>query len=292
MDEQQLWAQQFELHRARLSRSAQRMLGSAADAEDAVQGAWLKLSRSDPTEIDNLAAWLTTVVARICLDMLRARSRRAEEPLEMRSVDGPSGGRADPEQQALVADSVGLALQLVLDVLSPDERIAFVLHDIFGLSFDDIAAVVDRTPVATRKLASRARQRVRGQQESSEHTARASRALIDAFLAAARGEDMHALVAILHPDAELHVDTGAAGGGVRILRGREAVAGQLATFHAMATTRTSEHIDIDGVPSLLNSLDGVPLTVMSFTIDGGQILRIEVLSDPERRTKDDPALDR
>ncbi len=214
-------AERFEEHRPRLKAVAYRMLGSLTEAEDAVQEAWLRLSGSDGRRIDNLGGWLTTVVGRVCLDLLRTRKRRGEEPLEDRLPDPVIGreDRADPEHQALVADSVGLALLVVLDSLNPAERLAFVLHDMFGLSFEEIAPIVDRTPQAARKLASRARLRVRGATPPPDPDRSGQRRVVDAFLAAARGGDFDGLVALLDPEVTLRADGGALTGGC----GRSAV---------------------------------------------------------------------
>ncbi|TMR10532.1 sigma-70 family RNA polymerase sigma factor [Nonomuraea turkmeniaca] len=280
-------AVEFEGHRPHLKAVAYRMLGSLTEAEDAVQEAWLRLARSDADDIDNLGGWLTTVVGRVCLDMLRARKGRREESLEARLPD-PVVSRegaadvADPEQQALLADSVGLALLVVLESLTPAERLAFVLHDMFGLPFEEIAPIVDRTPATAKKLASRARLRVRGAAPSTDPDLAGQRRVVDAFLVAARDGDFDALLAILDPDAVLRVDGGALTGGLKIVRGAAAVAGQAATYRRMATATTSHPALINGIAGLVNAIDGQPISVMSFTVADGKIVAIDILSDPDR----------
>ncbi|CAM5451685.1 Sigma-70 family RNA polymerase sigma factor OS=Streptomyces rochei OX=1928 GN=G3I25_24200 PE=3 SV=1 [Streptomyces rochei] len=277
-------AERFEEHRPRLKAVAYRMLGSLTEAEDAVQEAWLRLSGADGRRIDNLGGWLTTVVGRVCLDLLRTRKRRGEEPLEDRLPDPVIGreDRADPEHQALVADSVGLALLVVLDSLNPAERLAFVLHDMFGLSFEEIAPIVDRTPQAARKLASRARLRVRGATPPPDPDRSGQRRVVDAFLAAARGGDFDGLVALLDPEVTLRADGGALTGGLRTIRGAAAVAGQLDTFRRMATAAATHPALVNGAAGLVNTMDGQPFSVMGFTVSGGRIAAIDILSDPAR----------
>ncbi|MFC9891932.1 sigma-70 family RNA polymerase sigma factor [Streptomyces pilosus] len=279
-----LAALRFEEHQPHLRAVAYRMLGSLAEAEDAVQETWLRLSGADDRRIDNLGGWLTTVVGRVCLDMLRARKRRGEEPLDERLPDPVIGWEdgVDPEQQALLADSVGLALLVVLESLSPAERLAFVLHDLFGLPFDEIAPIVDRTPATAKKLASRARLRFRGTTPPTDRDRADQRRMVDAFLAAARGGDFDALLALLDPDVVLRVDGGALRGGLRTIRGATAVAGQLETFQRMATVATTHAALVNGSAGLVNSLDGKPLSVMSYTVAGGRIAAIDILSDPAR----------
>src|SRR6059058_1249365 len=228
MDEREWLAERFEEHRARLRAVAYRMLGSVSEADDAVQEAWLRLSRSDENEIENLGGWLTTVVARVSLNMLRSRRARREEPLGVR-VPEPIIDRADgldPEHEALLADSVGLALLVVLETLSPPERLAFVLHDIFAMPFDEIAPIVDRSPEAARQLASRARRRVQGETTVPDADLDTQRELVDAYLAAAREGDFEALVAVLDPDVVVRADLGPLAGGSREIRGAAAVARQ------------------------------------------------------------------
>jgi RNA polymerase sigma-70 factor (ECF subfamily) len=277
-------AGQFQGHRPHLKAVAYRMLGSLTEAEDAVQEAWLRLARSDSGAIDNLGGWLTTVVGRVCLDMLRARKARREESLEDRLPD-PVISRedvTDPEQEVLLADSVGLALLVVLESLSPAERLAFVLHDMFGLPFEQIAPIVDRTPATAKKLASRARRRVRGAAPNPDPDLADQRRVVDAFLTAARGGDFDALVSILDPDVVLRADGGVLAGGLKVIRGVAAVAGQLATFQRMATAATTHPALINGVAGLVNTIDDQVLSVMSFTVSDGRIAAIDILSDPDR----------
>ncbi|MGI5170676.1 RNA polymerase sigma factor SigJ [Spirillospora sp. CA-253888] len=284
MNERDFLAQQFEEHRTHLKAVAYRMLGSLTEADDAVQEAWLRLARSEADEIGNLGGWLTTVVGRVCLDMLRSRTQRGETPLEARLPDPVvTEQSADPEHQALIADSVGLALLVVLESLNPAERLAFVLHDMFGLSFDEIAPIVDRTPAAARKLASRARQRVQGTAPVPDPDPVAQRRVVDAFLTAARGGDLDGLVAVLDPDVVLRADSGKAlPGGMRVLRGVRAVAGQAATFQRMATASSTRPALVNGVAGLVNTIDGELISIMSFTITDERIAAIDILSDPDR----------
>ncbi|MEU4575191.1 RNA polymerase sigma factor SigJ [Nonomuraea sp. NPDC023979] len=277
-------ADQFQGHRPHLKAVAYRMLGSLSEAEDAVQEAWLRLARSDSGDIDNLGGWLTTVVGRVCLDMLRTRKSRREESLEERLPDPviSSTDATDPEQEVLLADSVGLALLVVLESLSPAERLAFVLHDMFGLPFEQIAPIVDRTPVAAKKLASRARQRVRGAAPNPDPDLNSQRRVVDAFLTAARGGDFAALVSILDPDVVLRADGGVLTGGMKVIRGVAAVAGQLATFQRMATTSTTHPALVNGLAGLVNTVDDQLISVMSFTISDGKLATIDILSDPDR----------
>src|SRR5919202_3902121 len=233
MDEREWLADRFQEHRGHLKAVAYRMLGSLAEADDAVQEAWLRLSRSDTQKIDNLRAWLTTVVARVCLNVLRSRNVRREEPMGVHVPD-PLVSREDaldPEHEIVLADSVGLALQVVLDTLAPAERLAFVLHDMFDVPFEQIAAMMDRSPDAARQLASRARRRVRGVAPVPDSDLARQRAVVQAFFTAARGGDFDALVAVLHPDIVLRSDGGAARPGVsRIIRGATAVARSAVRF--------------------------------------------------------------
>ena len=280
MDDQEWLAQGFEANRAHLRAVAYRMLGSPSEADDAVQEAWLRLSRSDTGGIENLGGWLTTVVARVCLNMLSARSSRREEPLGVRLPD-PAGGPEDgidPEREALLADSVGPALLVVLDALTPAERLAFVLHDLFAVPFDEIAAILGRSPAATRQLASRARRRVQGSAPDPAADRRRQRAVVDAFLAASRGGDFEALVALLDPDVVLRADPAAAqAGAAGELRGAQAVAG---TFSGRA--RFARPALVDGAAGAVWAPGGQPRVVFGFTIAGGRIVEIELLADPER----------
>ncbi|MGK5554028.1 sigma-70 family RNA polymerase sigma factor [Actinomadura kijaniata] len=284
MDAPDLLTVRFEEHRPHLRAVAYRMLGSLAEADDAVQESWLRLARSEGRRIDNLGGWLTTVVGRVCLDMLRARRRRGEEPWQARLPD-PVIGRADgtdPEREALTADAVGLALLVVLEALGPAERLAFVLHDMFGLPFEEIAPIVGRTPQTAKKLASRARQRVRGATPPPDPDPAVQRRVVDAFLAAARDGDFAGLLALLDPDVVLRADGGVLTGGLRVIRGAAAVAGQAAVFQRMATAATTRPALVNGVAGLVNTIGGKPLSVMGFTVADGRIAAIDILSDPER----------
>src|SRR5258708_8824168 len=227
-------AEEFEVHRPHVRAVAYRMLGSVTEAEDAVQEAWIRLSRTDVSGVDNLRGWLTTVVARVCLDMLRTRASRREDPLDVYVPDpiirAISRGDEGPETDAVLADSVGLALLVVLEKLEPAERLAFVLHDVFGMTFEEIAPIVDRSVVATRHLASRARRRVQGQAPTSDADLRKQRRVVDAFLAAVQDGDFEALVAVLDPAIVLRADGGAVKGMSRLVRGAQAVVAQAATF--------------------------------------------------------------
>ena len=287
MDERDLLARRFEEHRGRLRAVAYRMLGSSAEADDAVQEAWLRLARAEAGAIDNLGGWLTTVVGRICLDLLRSRRSRREDSFELRLPDPVVDEEAsDPEHQALTADSVGLALLVVLESLNPAERLAFVLHDMFGLPFEEIATIVERTPDATRKLASRARLRVRGAHPAPPADRAGQRRVVDAFLSAARDGDFDALVALLDPDAVLRLDGGRAlPGGMRVLRGARTVAGEAATFQRMATLATSRHALVNGAAGLVNTVEGRLFSIMSFTVVDGRITAIDILSDPDRLSR-------
>ena len=281
--ESQWLAQQFEENRTRLRAVAYRMLGSIAEADDAVQESWLKLSRSDAGNIDNLGAWLTTVVGRVCLNTLRARHSRREEPLDVYLPD-PIIGRDDaghPEQQALLADSVGLALFVVLETLSPDERLAFVLHDMFAMSFDEIAPIVGRTPTAARQLASRARRRVKG--SPVPDTNLAQREVVEAFLAATRSGDLAALLAILDPDVVRHADhVVEAPGRLRVVRGAHAVAEGVMEFASLLAAHARRAV-VNGAPGLVVLDDtGLLRTVIGFTVTRGRIAELDVFVDPAR----------
>ena len=289
MDEHERLAERFEGHRARLRAVAYRMLGSQSEADDAVQEAWLRLSRSDAGGIENLGGWLTTVVARVCLNMLRSRRSRREEALEgplgeplRERVPDPFVGRADgadPEQEALLADGVGLALLVVLETLTPAERLAFVLHDTFGMPFAEIAPIVGRSPTAARQLASRARRRVRGASPAPETDLARQREVVDAFLAASRGGDFDALLAVLDPDVVLRADYGAAGAS-RLVRGASAVAGQALTYSRLAPF--SQPALVNGAAGAVTAPGGQPFAVMGFTVARGRIVGIDILADPER----------
>jgi RNA polymerase sigma-70 factor (ECF subfamily) len=267
-------ALEFEGQRDRLRSVAYRMLGSRSDAEDAVQEAWLRLSRTGG--IDNLGGWLTTVVGRICLDMLRSRATRREEPL---GVHLPDPVVTDPEQDAVVADSVGLALLVVLDTLSPAERLVFVLHDMFAVPFAEIGPMVGRSPAAAKQLASRARQRVHAAAPTPDADLGRQRAVVEAFLAAARGGDFEALVAVLDPDVVARSDGGAARPGA-ITRGAAAVAGQAIMFSRAAAV--ARPVLVNGAPGLVAEIDGEKVSLMAFTISHDRIVAIDILIDPDR----------
>jgi RNA polymerase sigma factor (sigma-70 family) len=290
MDEQDWLAQRFEEHRSHLRAVAYRMLGSISEADDAVQEAWLRLSRSETSGVENLGGWLTTVVGRVCLDMLRSRTSRRVvplgEPLGTR-VPEPLVSRADgidPEHEALLADSVGLALLVVLETLTPAERLAFVLHDMFSVPFEEIAPVVGRSPTAARQLASRARRRVQGEAHVPDADLATQREVVDAFLAASRDGDFDTLLAVLDPDVVLRIDGGAVRAGLsREVRGARAVAEQTLTF-----SRLSPFVR----PALVNGAAGVvvaprgrPFSVMGFTIRGRKIVEIDILADPARLSR-------
>lgn len=283
MADQSFLAERFEAERPHLRGVAYRMLGSVSEADDAVQEAWIRLSRSDTAEIENLRAWLTTVVARVSLNVLRARRARPEAPLETHLPDpliGPRAG-ADPEQEALLGDAVGLALYVVLDALTPAERVAFVLHDVFAIPFDDIAPIVGRTPTATRQLASRARRRVQGTPVPDVDLS-AQWTVVEAFLAAAREGDFAGLVAVLDPDVVVRAD-----GGPRrptlsaVTRGAPEAAGQALLFRQFAGNAT--RVLVNGVPGgIAWKPDGTPFAVLALTVTGGRIAAIDVLTDPDR----------
>ncbi|WP_370673372.1 sigma-70 family RNA polymerase sigma factor [Streptomyces sp. DvalAA-14] len=283
--------EQFEEHRMRLRAVAYRMLGSASEADDAVQEAWLRLSRADTSGVENLDAWLTTVVARVSLNMLRARATRREDPLPPQVAE-PVAGRGevgDPEQEALLADSVGLALLVVLDTLTPAERLAFVLHDLFAVPFDEIGPMVERSPTAARQLASRARRRVRGASPLPAADAARQRRVVEAFLAASRGGDFEALVALLDPDVVLRADP--ASGPFRVplvLRGAQSVVkGASASADRV---RFTEPALIDGVVGLVTAPRGRLLLVLRFTVGDRGITAIDVIGDPERLSRFDIAV--
>jgi RNA polymerase sigma-70 factor (ECF subfamily) len=281
MNEYDWLAERFESHRGRLRAVAYRMLGSLTEAEDAVQETWLRLSRSDTREVDNLGGWLTTVTARICLDMLRSRRVRGEQPLGIHLPD-PIVTRADaldPEQEALLADSVGLALFVVLDTLSPAERLTFVLHDMFAVPFEQIAGIVGRSPAAAKQLASRARQRVRDAAPPPDPDLSGQRHVVDAFLAAARGGDLEALMAVLDPDIVARSDAGPQQAG-QVVRGAAAVAKRASGF-ARASVLAMPVL-VNGSPGLLAAANGEPVSLMAFTVRGGRIVALDVLTDPER----------
>jgi RNA polymerase sigma factor (sigma-70 family) len=283
MTDQQWLAERFEEHRSRLQAVAYRMLGSLSEADDAVQDAWLRVSRADTSEVENLSAWLTTIVARVALNMLRSRKVRREEPLDVHLPDpvvDPADG-TNPEHEALLADSVGLALIVVLETLSPAERLAFVLHDMFAIPFEQIAPIVERSPEATRQLASRARRRVRGTAPVPDVPLTEQWRVIDAFLAAARDGDFEGLVAVLDPDVVLRADGGLSGLSHRV-QGAETVARQASMW---ARTRTGLKIRralVNGAAGLVSERNGKPISVGAFTIKNGKIVECDFLVDPER----------
>ena len=281
MDETEWLAERFEQHRHRLRAVAYRMLGSLTEAEDAVQDAWIRLSRSNAEQIDNLGGWLTTVVARECLHMLRSRRRR-EVSFEGHLPDPviTPDGDLDPEQEALLANSVGLALLVVLDHLTPPERLAFVLHDTFGVPFEEIAPIVGRSPAASRQLASRARRKVRGESTVPDADPARQREVVDAFLAASRDGDLGALLAVLDPDVVLRADPGAAG-APREVRGARAVAEQARAFSHLG--RFSRRALVNGVAGIVSRAPGGPtFSVMGFAVAREKITEIDILADPER----------
>jgi RNA polymerase sigma factor (sigma-70 family) len=280
VQDEDFWAAQFEEHRPRLRAVAYRMLGSFAEADDAVQEAWLRVARASGDEVDNVGGWLTTVVSRQCLNMLRSRTTRREDPLDVRVPDPvvEYGDGVDPAEQGVLADSVGLALLVVLEALDPAERLAFVLHDMFAVPFEEIAGMVGRTPAAARQLASRARRRVQGATPVGQPNRPRQRAIVDAWLAAARGGDFAGLVALLHPDAVLRVDTGDAGS--RLVRGAAAVAGQAAMYRSAGFQ--ARFAMVNGGPGIVSTLDGRPAAVLAFTVADGLIVEIDILADPQR----------
>ncbi len=286
-----LLADSFETHRDHLRSVAYRMLGSLSEAEDAVQESWLRLSRSDSAAVENLGGWLTTVVGRVCLDMLRSRKARREEPWDV-LVPDPIISRDDagPEHEALMADSVGLALLVVLDTLTPGERLAFVLRDMFAMPFEEIAPIVGRSEAATRQLASRARRRVQGAPVAPDPDLARQREVVDAFLAAARGGDFDALVSVLDPDVVLRADRGAAGGSVEV-RGPAAVANQALTFSRLgAGGGVVRRALVNGAAGVVGTRDGRPFSVLGFTVAGGRIVEIDILADPARLERLDLAV--
>ncbi len=274
--------ERFEEHRPRLRAVAYRMLGSVSEADDAVQETWLRFDRNSG-DVDNLAAWLTTVVGRVCLNLLRSRERRREDPIDVRVPEpliSPDSG-VDPEQEALLADSVGLAMLVVLETLAPAERLAFVLHDLFAVPFDEIAPMIDKSPAAARQLASRARRRVQDQAPTPDPDLTRQRDVVDAFFAASRDGDLDALVAVLHPDVVLRSDGGTARPRMTMeLHGADRVSRQ-----AITSSRLSPFVHpalINGAAGVVVAANGRPMFVMAFTVTEGRIAAIEVLADPDR----------
>jgi RNA polymerase sigma factor (sigma-70 family) len=282
-------AEEFETHRARLRAVAYRMLGSPSEADDAVQESWLRLSRSGPDGMENLGGWLTTVTARVCLDMLRSRTSRREEPLDPAAAPGAvpdTGPGIDPEHEAVLADSVGLAMLVVLDTLAPAERVAFVLHDMFAVPFDQIGDILGRTPNATKQLASRARRRIDGAGTDPASDLARQREVVGAFLAASRGGDFEALLALLDPDVVLRADAATVQTGAESeVRGADAVA---RTFAGRA--RAARLALVDGAVGLVWSQGGQPRVVFGFTLTGERITGIEMLGDPDRLRQIDVAM--
>jgi RNA polymerase sigma factor (sigma-70 family) len=283
MNENEWWVQQFEKNRGHLQAVAYRMLGSLSEAEDAVQETWLRLSRSDAAVIENLGGWLTTVVARVCLDTLRSRASRREEALEGGVSEGVENrqGVSDPEQEMLLADSIGVALLVVLDRLTPAERIAFVLHDTFDVSFDEIASIVGRSPDAARQLASRARHRVRGAAASSQTDLNQQRHVVDAFLAALRAGDVEGLITVLDPEVAVRVDEAAARPGApREIRGAKNWAKGAVAYAHLA--RVAQPMLVDGAVGLVWAPGGRLSRALRFTITSGKIVHVEIIADPAR----------
>ena len=278
MNDRDALADRFEADRARLLAVARRLLGSELEAEDAVQEAWLRLERTDAEAVDNLSGWLTTVVSRVCLDRLRARRARPEQHMDDDASTAASATDADPEREAVLADSIGSALLVVLERLSPGERVAFVLHDVFAMPFEDVALVVDRSPEATRQLASRARRRVQGGQVSPDLDLLRRRQLVEAFLAAARGGDFNGLLAVLDPDVALRPDQAALRmGSLRETRGAAAVASALA-----GGAQTARLALVDGLPALVWAPGGTIRGVIEFRVAAGRIVGLDVTGDAAR----------
>jgi RNA polymerase sigma-70 factor (ECF subfamily) len=289
MDENEWLADRFEEHRVHLRSVAYRMLGSLAEADDAVQDSWLRLSRSGASEVENLGGWLTTIVARVCLNMLRSRNVRREDFFGVHLPDPviSPDGEHQPEAEAVLADSVGLALLVVLDTLTPAERLAFVLHDMFKLPFDEIAPMVGRSPAAARQLASRGRRRVKGAEvPAPDGNLARQREVVDAFFLATRGGDFDALVALLHPEVVVRIDAGARHPAASMeIRGATAVARQvlsgLSSAIALPTARVRPAL-VNGAAGVVFTMGGRPMTVMGFTVADGMIMEIDSIADPER----------
>jgi RNA polymerase sigma factor (sigma-70 family) len=281
VQDEQFWAERFEQQRPRLQAVAYRMLGSTTEAEDAVQETWLRVSRASGEDVDNTAGWLTTILSRQCLNMLRSRAARREDPLDARVPDPivDFGDGVDPAEQSVLADSVGLALLVVLESLDPAERLAYVLHDMFAVPFNDIAPMLERTPAATRQLASRARRRVQGATPAERPDRVRQREIVDAWLAAARGGDFAGLVAMLHPNAVLRVDTG--GTDSKLVRGAPAIAGQATRYRATAAL-LAHFATVNGGPGIVGTIDGRVISVLAFTVANGLIIEVEILTDPQR----------
>jgi RNA polymerase sigma factor (sigma-70 family) len=291
MHEHDWLAQQFEEHRSHLRAVAYRMLGSLSEADDALQETWIRISRTDASDVENLGGWLTTVTARVCLNMLRSRRSRRDEPLGAHVPD-PVVSREDdidPEHEVLLADSVGLALLVVLETLAPAERLAFVLHDMFGVPFDEIAPIVGRSPDAARQLARRARRRVQGAATVPDADLPRQREVVDAFFAAARGGDFEALVGVLHPDVVLRTDGGLVRRGISaMVRGAAEVAERAIMFAQPAAVVLPALVN--GAAGVVVTTDGQPVSVMGFTVTNRKIVEIDVVADPERLSELDLAI--
>jgi RNA polymerase sigma-70 factor, ECF subfamily len=274
--------EEFERHRPHLRGVAYRMLGSLSDADDAVQEAWLRLNRSDAASIENMRGWLTAVVARVSLDELRARKARREQSGDESLPDPVVSHRdgVDPEQEALLTDSVGLALLVVLETLSPPERLAFVLHDVFAVPFSEIGPIVGRSPEAARQLGSRARRRIRSRRTLPDADLGTQREVFDAFLAAARGGDFEKLLKLLDPEVVLRADSGPLAGGLREIRGAAAVAGQVVAFSQLGLDVRPALVN--GTPGAVSFLNGEPFSLGAITVSGGKIVEIDILADPAR----------
>ncbi len=284
MSDRDWLAEKFEQNRPHLQAVAYRMLGSLGEAEDAVQEAWLRLDRSDAQTIENLGGWLTTVTGRVCLDMLRSRKSRREESFEEHLPDMILGreDRLNPEQETLIADSIGLALLVVLETLAPQERLAFVLHDMFAVPFEEIASIVDCTPVAARQLASRARRRVQGAAPIPDVNVTQQRRVVDAFLAAVRAGDFEGLLAVLDPEVVLRSDQ--MPGGLKEIRGARVLAEQALMFSRLAAS--VQPVLVNGAAGIVSwRQDGQAFSVMGFTVKGDRIVAIDVLRDPERLSR-------
>jgi len=279
MEDQDVLAERFEAHRARLRAVAYQTLGSASEADDAVQEAWLRLSRSDPDNIEHLGGWLTTVVARVCLNMLQARR---EQPVGMHLPESAASDGAGPEAEALLADSIGPALLVILHTLAPAERLAFVLHDMFAVPFDDIAPIVGRSPAAARQLASRARRRVQGVTPVLDTDLTRQRAIVDAFLTAARNGDFDALLEALDPDVVVRSN------GTEVMRGAAAVAGRALT--GLRSAQVSLPALINGAVGVINAAEGRPISLQAFTITGAKIIAVDLIDDPGRIAEADLAI--
>jgi RNA polymerase sigma-70 factor (ECF subfamily) len=280
MDERDVLAARFEEHRGRLRGVAYRMLGSLSEAEDAVQETWLRFSGADSSEVDNLAAWLTTITGRVSLNMLRSRNQRREDPIGAQLPDFVlASPDADPEQDAVLADSISIALLIVLETLSPTERLAFVLHDLFAVPFDEIGPIVGRTPTAARQLASRARRRVQGAGPAPDADLAEQRRVVKAFTAAARGGDLTALIEVLDPDVVVRTDWGPSRPGL-VRRGRDEVAKGAVEFSRLG----AHNVDavVNGAPAAVAMLNGKPISIAVFTVAGGKVIALDVLADPDR----------